>query len=408
MEILSAKWLVPVASAVISEGSLVIGDGRIIDIGERSNIVKNYPGVVERTSDCVLMPGLVNAHMHLELSHLHNISSPVAGGDFTDWVSNLLLQRDRSNLNRSEIISAINAVLLDQNRSGVALIADVGNEIFSELNDKPADNWPELVRMVEILAPNNEAVKVARHKIAKLPSYLPLCAHAAYSTSSEVLVATKARCRRLNHIFSIHTAENSAELEFLRSGLGCFRDFLEKRRSWDGTFTFTEHGFSGTIAYFDHLGLLDVQTLLVHAVHVSREELQVAADRGTHVCLCPGSNQFLGVGVAPVENMLAVGILPALGTDSRASNTSLDMWREMRLLAAEHAEVDSYDILAMATLGGADSLQRGIDFGSLAIGKSSKILQVSSPALKHCTDGRQIVRQLVSGGRPDEISWFSR
>ena len=81
--------------------------------------------------------------------------------------------------------------------------------------------------------------------------------------------------------------------------------------------------------YLDSLGVLDSNTLCVHAVHVSKAEIVTLAEKKVRVCLCPGSNRFLGVGKAPVTEFLAHGILPALGTDSRASNTRLSMWREM-------------------------------------------------------------------------------
>ena len=100
-------------------------------------------------------------------------------------------------------------------------------------------------------------------------------------------------------------------------------------------FLFLNPGFPGTIEYFDHLGILDDKTLLVHCVHVSDNELQLIKKRGSRICLCPGSNEFLGVGLAPVEKMVDLGLLPALGTDSPASNMTIDMWREMQMLTEQ-------------------------------------------------------------------------
>ena len=84
--------------------------------------------------------------------------------------------------------------------------------------------------------------------------------------------------------------------------------------------------------------------------------MDLLAETKSKVCLCPGSNRYLGAGTAPVENYLRRGILPALGTDSLTSNPVLSLWREMRLLAEEHPAVDPADILRMATLGGAEAL----------------------------------------------------
>ena len=100
------------------------------------------------------------------------------------------------------------------------------------------------------------------------------------------------------------------------------------------------------------------------------------AGTGVKVCLCPGSNRFLGVGSAPVERYLAQGILPALGTDSLASNPELSLWREMRLLAEASDAPDPSVIFAMATLGGAQALHLDAHLGSLEPGKEADVLAV--------------------------------
>jgi cytosine/adenosine deaminase-related metal-dependent hydrolase len=83
------------------------------------------------------------------------------------------------------------------------------------------------------------------------------------------------------------------------------------------------------------------------------------------------------------------------------------MWREMQILADSHADLDCSTILAMATMGGARALRHDSDLGSLAVGKNAKFIHVSSAALKGCRDGEQLVKELVSGGKPTEITWVS-
>lgn len=407
MEILSAEWVIPVTMQGIVDGSVVIDCGRIIAIGSRPDILNTYHDVEEHRYDAVLMPGLVNAHMHLELSHLAALNPPPAEHRFTAWISELMRLRQNQPIDRSQVVNAFSTLLCEQYNSGVALVADIGNEFFSELSEQSQAGWPEILRIIEFIAPSRQALQTAMERLADLSERYPACVHAAYSTGSDLFVLTKQRCRRLGHVFSVHTAECAGELAFLSSGTGCFRDFLETRKCWDGIFTFTEKGFAGTILYFDHLGILDEKTLLVHAVHVSKEEQKLIAERGAHVCLCLGSNHFLGVGSAPVEQIIASGLLPALGTDSSASNLSIDIWREMQLLAAEHPRVSHGSILAMATLGGAQALHRSEDYGSLDVGRMAQILHVSSPALQRCRSLNQVLQELVTGGRPSEVSWVS-
>ncbi len=403
--IISSEWMVPVDKPVIHDGSLVMADGRIADIGRREEILAHHPGTRETRYPSVLVPGLINAHIHLELSHLGNIPEPLPQQTFTDWIAELLAKRAAA-VSGEERSAAFSALLHDQYGSGVLLMADTGNELLSELHSPATEGWPKIERMVEYLGPDRQACLAAREKISGLDDRIAVTGHAPYSTGPELLQYIKTRCRRLNQIFSIHTAESAAELPFLRSNTGIFRDFLEKRNRWDGTFSSAAVGFSGTIEYYDQLGILDEMTLLVHCVHVSEKELVVIAERGAHICLCPGSNRFLRVGRPPVAEMLQAGILPALGTDSPASNQVIDLWREMQILAADNQEIDHDKIFAMATLGGARALHAEKDCGSLTIGKKARFLHVSSPALLRCTNGPEVMRELVAAGRPAEISWI--
>jgi cytosine/adenosine deaminase-related metal-dependent hydrolase len=353
------------------------------------------------------MPGLVNGHMHLELSHLHQTINPRPEQNFTDWIDALIVQRLTKKCCREAIVESFTAALQDQYHSGVGLIADIGNELYDELEFSGDERQPRLVRMIEFLGPTRDTCRTALDNLEKLDERISATGHAPYSTAPELLLAIKKRCNRLGHIFSIHTAESQDEGEFLRTGTGRFRHFLEKKKSWDGLFSFCQEGFPGTISYFDHLGLLDEMTLLVHCIHVSDQELRLIKQRGCRICLCPGSNRFLGVGSPPVERMVALGLLPALGSDSPASNRTIDLWREMQLLVKAHPPLDHSTVLAMATLGGAKALRREADFGSLTVGKKAGFLHVSSTHLLACTDEQQLVKELVSGGKPAEITWVT-
>jgi aminodeoxyfutalosine deaminase len=405
MTIFSAPWVVPVAAPVISDGSIVVDEDRIIDIGTRDYIVHKYRQYPEISYPCVLMPGLTNAHMHLELSYLQNTIESQPEKNFTDWIESLIAKRYAQTTSRKKIVEAFTTALDDQYRSGVVLIGDIGNEYYDELHCLQSHSQPKIIRMLEFLGPNRETSKKALLKITQLDKQIAVTGHAPYSTEPLLLKEIKQRCNRLQHIFSIHTAESRDEREFVRKGRGAFRNFLEKKNSWDGAFPFNEFEFSGTVQYFDNLNLLDNTTLLVHCVHVSETELKLIKKRGSQICLCPGSNDFLGVGLAPVEQMVKLGLLPALGSDSPASNNSIDIWNEMQLLSKKHTHLEDSTVLAIATLGGARALKQDSDFGSLLAGKKAKFIHVSSAELKNCNDEKQLMKELVSGGKPTEITW---
>jgi cytosine/adenosine deaminase-related metal-dependent hydrolase len=130
------------------------------------------------------------------------------------------------------------------------------------------------------------------------------------------------------------------------------------------------------VDYLRALGILDHQTLCVHAIHISDEEIRILAGESVKICLCPGSNRYLNTGKAPVRAYLDHGILPALGTDSLASNPELSLWREMRILAEDFPTVEPSEIFKMATLGGAETLGLGHRLGTLEPGKDADLLVV--------------------------------
>jgi cytosine/adenosine deaminase-related metal-dependent hydrolase len=174
----------------------------------------------------------------------------------------------------------------------------------------------------------------------------------------------------------------------------------------DGTFPISSVKNTGLVGYLCDLQLLDEKTICVHCVHLDEEGIQQFAETGAHICLCPGSNRFLHVGIAPVEKILAAGISPAIGTDSIASNPELDLWREMSLIVEEHPQIKAEAVLRMATINGAEALGRQADFGSLAPGFSAQFLGVRSAAFNKAKSSEKILELLVSSGRPEEIVWL--
>jgi cytosine/adenosine deaminase-related metal-dependent hydrolase len=352
-----------------------------------------------------MLPGLVNAHIHLELSAYHPIPRPTPDQRFCDWIRSLLQLRQKGEISLEQIAHAARRELEQQYKAGTALLLDIGN-ITPAL---PATVQPsvEIAFLLELLGPDITAEEQILARIAGLPDSVAATAHAPYSTTPGIMIALKKRADRLQHIFSLHVAESRDEVELLRTGQGCFRDFLQERGVWDARFPCPGCDKQGVIGYLADLGMLDANLLCVHCVQMSKNEVRLLAKHGCKVCLCPGSNRFLRVGVAPLEEMLRYGLLPAIGTDSLASNEGLDLWREMRILREDHLAISPARILAMATLGGAQALGREGDFGSLKPGQKASFLQVDSQALQGAQDAEQLLDILTGGGRPEKVCWVT-
>jgi cytosine/adenosine deaminase-related metal-dependent hydrolase len=312
--------------------------------------------------------------------------------------------RDSCGLSLQEMKERRQEILLDQYRSGVILLADIGNERYPCDSDR--SDYPIMLYFQEFLAPTKNATDAVSAIVAALPDALAATAHAPYSTSPELIRLLKDRARRLQKVFPIHVAESKDEIEFLQSATGSFRDFLERLEAWDGTFSNGKSDLEGTVMYLQQLDVLDPKTLCVHCVHMTENEMQILLEKGSHVCLCPGSNRFLRVGKAPVERMLRHGLLPAIGTDSIASNENLDIWREMQILSVDHPGVESAKILEMATLGGASALHYEGDFGSLAPGRRAVFLEVDGEGFSRVDSEEDLFDVLITRGRPQIVSWI--
>ncbi len=372
-----APWLLPIRRPPLADGGIAVRAGLIVDIGDFKQIAHHYPDAkIIDHPDAVLMPGLINAHTHLELSHLAYLSQEPSPSSFTGWIGHMLAERAKADADKKTILDAARAVLSQQQDQGVVAIADISNTGF--IQELVPEFQVRLLCLKEYLGLRTSELAAALDSLKEEAEHPAVycTAHAPYSTHLELLRALKNRATRLGQIFSIHTAESTAEHDMISQGTGEMRDFLEQRGFWESSFQPTGSDSKGSVSYLHQHGLLDSKTLCVHSIHVTGREMDLLADTGAKVCLCPGSNRYLGVGTAPVEKYLRKGILPALGTDSLTSNLELSIWREMRLLAEEHPTVDPADILRMATLGGAQALGLDKQFGSLEKGKEVAISAV--------------------------------
>lgn len=416
-----APWVVKTAGAataarqsIVFDGGVLTEGGRILAVGPFSELKKEHASyTVFDHQGAILAPALVNGHAHLELSHLAALGredgettrpGPASPDYFTDWIRSLISQRHKfaaaAGGNPEAAISASGRRALDtMHRNGIGLAADIGNQAASA--DIGRDHPIAVIFLLELFGLAGRSQKRALERLSNEPARSSYCtAHAPYSTGPELIRRLKGRSLELGHLFSIHTAETAAEDEFMRRGIGSFRRFLVDVGEWDDSFQVPG---TGSVTYLDQLGVLDPATMCVHTVQVTDDEIDVIGKRGARVCLCPGSNRRLGAGKARLADFLARGILPALGTDSLASNSELNLWQEMRLLREDHPGVEPQTIFAMATLGGAVALGAGSEAGSLSPGAPGRFLALAFDRNAAAAD--EIFEYLTTAVEPADITW---
>lgn len=394
LEIHTGAWVIPVTGPPIEQGGIALSQEAIVAVGTRDELVNAYPYakcIVH--PEAALTPPLVNGHIHIELSSLKELAQGAAPERFTDWILSLVSLRQERGAIGEMVVDAAREQLAQQYADGVSAIVDIGNtDVVAGLkNEFPGF----LFAYKEYLGFSGVRLE---HNVSRLNAedHDTLCTgHAIYSTHKSLLQALKARCQMQQAVFPVHVAETIAEIEMVARGTGEMVDFLKERGFWDDYFL-AEVGLPGAVAYLDRLNLLDKHTLCVHGVHLSDEEITLVAQKNGHICLCPGSNRFLGVGKADVQKMLEAGILPALGTDSLASNPEISLWREMQLLSEEHPAVSPEAIFAMATLGGAQALGLEEQLGALVQGRVPEVLSIQLPP--HISSDSEVMRYLVTTG----------
>ena len=381
-----APWVLPGHLPAISDGGVAVRSGRIIAVGRFDEIVATvtHDAVIDHP-DSALLPPLVNAHTHLELSHLAHLALQPPPATFTGWIENMLNERAKSGFNNEAVQEASRNSLAEQQLDGVIAIGDISNTgLTRELS---SDFMGRLFCFKEYLGLRASGVEPLLQELQAEAEQNFCTAHAPYSTHADLLCALKDRATRFGHVFPVHVAEPVAESEMMSRGRGEIPEFLRRRGFWDDSFQPTGIDNSGSVQYLHQLGLLDDKTLCVHCIHVSDQEIELLVQAGSRVCLCPGSNRYLGVGKAPVAKYLQNGILPALGTDSLASNPEISIWREMQLLAEDHPGINPADIVAMATAGGAYALSLDTETGTLEPGKQAAFLAVLLPdTVKNISD----------------------
>jgi 5-methylthioadenosine/S-adenosylhomocysteine deaminase len=383
--ILRAKWVLPIAGPPIEDGAVVVRDGAIAFVGAARDL-DIEDARVRDLGHAALLPGLVNAHSHLELTAMRGL---LEMHDFEEWIATLTRVK-MTRLTDEDLLDSSLAGALEAVRAGVTCVADTTDSgtpldaldalglrgiVYQETFGPDPSQAPESIAKLE--------EKVARlQERARRRVRVGVSPHAPYMVSADLFgrVARLALDRALP--VAIHAAESSDEERFLGDGSGTFGARFERRGiSW------TPPGLS-TIAWLSELGVLATRPLLIHAVRASDDDLSRVAEAGAGVAHCPKSNAKLGHGVAPLGAMLDRGIAVGLGTDSVASNNLCDMLDEARAAtlaararAGDAAALTARDALALATIGGARALGIDEQVGTLEIGKRADLCAVDLSGL---------------------------
>ena len=383
-----SRFLLPMTAPPLEDGAVIVAAGRILGLGPHRELAAAHPGAaVVDFGDAILLPPMVNAHTHLELSSFAEWATaagePVAPQDFVGWI--LWLLRVRRSITEEQLRDSLLAGLQTSLRAGTGVIGD----IFTSLSCVSAYRQSPLRGRVfaEILGQDLALVSDRLTVIANLLQSQPalsldwgLSPHSPYTLSSTTADQVFAFAADLDLHCSIHLAESADESRFLQSGSGAIAERLYAAAKWNPSVEPVPG--SSPVHAFCRQGRLRHGDLLVHGVQVDAADIDLIKHAGCSVALCPRSNAALNVGKAPVAAYLKAGVPLALGTDSLASSSSLSVWDEMAFARDWfHGDASPRDWLEMATLGGAKALGMQGQAGQLSPGCEASFQVVTLPEM---------------------------
>ena len=399
-----AAWVVPIAQPPLRDGWIAVDNGRVAACGARKPEGESS-GDIE-LGDVAVLPGLVNAHTHLELSYLRDQVPPAS--QFVAWIRGVMAaRRERPDPEAPEILDAVDRAIADAIASGTAVVGDISNTLVTmpRLMQSPlaAVVFYELIRFNVDTANADALVARARAEIdARHPTdrvRASLAAHAPYSVAPALFRAIKRAVDRDPAApSSVHLSEAAEEIEFIAHGTGPWRTLLEGLGVWDERWSPPK---VSPVQYLDDAGFIDSRLLAVHGVQMTGADLERLASRGATLVTCPRSNGHTGAGAPPLDEFYNAGLRVAVGTDSLASAPDLNIFAELATMRALAPAIPAAALLESATRQGARALGFGGDYGTIEPGKRARLLAVSVPA---ATD--DVEEYLVSGIEADQIRWL--
>lgn len=389
MTIYAADWVLPVEGASIERGGVAVEGGRIVAVGPADGLEgerRDFP-------EAAIVPGLVNAHTHLEYAVYAGFGD---GLPFGPWLHTHIERKARIGWDEFVAIARLGAA-----ESLAGGVTTVGDASFSGAAAVAAHELGlRAVVYLEVFGADTSRVEGLRARIEELESevgervLLGVSPHAPYSVSAEVYAAAYS----LGRPVATHVAESDDETDFMLHGRGPIAAVSE-----------IDPAGRTAVRHLAAHGLLEPRVVAAHCVKVDEEEILLLSEQDVAVAHCPRSNALLGCGVAPLRALLDAGLRIGLGTDSPASTPSLDMWEEMRAAVyAARARAERPDALGasealeLATLGSARALGLADEIGSLAAGKRADLAVVSLSGSPYLPWEDPTVA-VVFGGSPERV-----
>jgi 5-methylthioadenosine/S-adenosylhomocysteine deaminase len=418
--LLLARYVLPVSSAHIEDGGVLVRDGAIVRVGSRSDLLADYPDdEVHDYGLAALMPGFIDLHTHFEYSGFRGVVDDLP---YTQWKLQVLAKEallDEQDWRDSSVLGAVETI-----RSGITTFADISDSGASIDAAARSGLRGVLYREVSTMDKHRVDAEMA-HAVEDIASWrtrvdeslitIGIAPHSPYSCHPTLFKVVSEHVGGTDMPVAIHLAGSKDEYDFVKYGSSMLGQEFRDQAGW-GDMLWMPTGVS-PVQYVYQWGLLEVPNVLaVHCVHVDEADIEVLTRNDVSIAHCPRCNLKLGMGIAPLHSFVVKGLRVGIGTDSPASNSTIDFFDEMRVglltqrgIGGETAYYTGQRFVRMATLGGAQALKLDHLVGTLEVGKRADIIAVDLSqnhqvptqdpygALVHTANQEDVLMTMVDG-----------
>jgi cytosine/adenosine deaminase-related metal-dependent hydrolase len=403
MYILRSKYLLKDPDNVITNGAVVIDDaGKIKFVGQLKDIDDFESYRLIDLGNSAIVPGLVNTHTHLELTHLHKCIE--GNGNFTNWIRQLV-DRKKGWTDSEYTLSVRDGIkyslksgtttVVDITRNGIALsellTSKIRKLLFYEIINFNPDTAEDII--------NDFKELITGRKPDDLLS-IGIFPHAPYTVSDRLYRGCKNVSDEFDITIATHIAETKDEVEFLTRGTGHFVSLLSDFNmlgKW-------KHPGLRPINYLKNIGFLENECILIHCNYISDDEIDLIEKTKSNVVFCPRSHEYFRHEDHPFLILKNRDINISLGTDSLASNDTLSILDEMKFIREHYRDMKPQDIFHMGTIAGAVALKMDDSIGRLYPGYYADIavIEFENTGISNIYDGifsqnSECILTIVSG-----------
>ncbi len=377
MNFYRARFLLTMEGAAVENGALLIHEGRVLGVGPYEELKTWVAGEPEDLGEVILLPGLINAHCHLEYTFLRNAVS--ASGSFTKWIQRI--NAAKRNQEDADFLQATAFGAEELSRFGTTAVVNIESipEVLAQRPELPLRVWWSYEMIdVRLRSYGEEAARGAM-SVFDAPAHPwqenSVSPHAPFTASPVLYRLAAEAAEKEGLLFTTHVGESQEEMMMYREAGGALFDFLAGLGR-----DMNDCGGTTPLRHLIERGGLRTDHLLVHLNELAAEDYPLLArwtgGRQFSVVHCPKSHAFFGHSRFPYDELLGVNANICLGTDSLASNDRLNLFEEMQRFAEQHPEVSPVEILEMVTQNPAKALGKKGALGVLREGALADFIAV--------------------------------